>query len=488
MPAGHEPGRAGVSAPFSYSGCVTSSSESGLELAGPDLRAQVAVLRRRWLLIVAVTAVAAGVAAAVTYARTPLHRAETKVLVAQGGNAGSVAFARTLKDLVRSNIVAQNVVQDLRLQLSAGRLLDKLSVVADPSSAVITIRADDRSRARAQQIVQETALVFVQLVKQRFAELSPDPAQAALAAPTATVFDPAHALDGQLEPDPARDIGIGAGLGLLLGLLGAFLRDALDRRLRSRDVAAAAFALPVLATVQAGSDKRRSLDGDVEGLATLRSSLQLLALRRPLCTLVVTGATAGVEPVAGLVAAGLATAYARAGSRAILVECDVRRPLLGDALGLGASSPGLTDVIAGAELAGAVRSAPAAAGQVAVLLAGTPSAGAAADILGGVAAATLIDRLSGSYDIVVLAAPALLGGADALELARLADGTLVVGRLGRTTLDEAHQVRDLLAGIGLEPLGVVLAAASRGRSARKVGSGRRAGSARPAASGSPEEF
>lgn len=479
---------------------MISPSSSGLELAGPDLRAQVAVLRRRWLLVVLVTAVAAGVAAAVTYARTPLHRAETKLLVAQGGTTGSAAITRTLEGLVRSNIVAQNVIQDLRLQLSAGRLLDRISVRSDPGSAVITIRADDHDRARAQQIVQETALVFVQLVKQRFAELSPDPAQAAAASPTATVFDPAHTLGGQLEPDPVRDIGIGAGLGLLLGLLGAFLGDALDRRLRSRDAAATAFALPVLATVQAAGGKRLTVDGDVDGLATLRASLQLLALRRPLGTLVVTGAGPSAEPVAGLVAAGLAAAYARAGARTILVECDVRDPRLGEALGLGAGSPGLTDVIAGAELAGAVRSAPTAQGEVAVLLGGSPGKGAAADILGGAAAASLIDRLAGSYDVVVLAAPGLLGGAAALELARVADGTIVVGRLGRTTSDEARQARDLLAGVGLEALGVVLAAAGRGRSARKSGAGRRvgsgrglaagrySGSARTAATGSPEEF
>ena len=457
------------------------------------------MLRRGWLVVVAVTAIAAGVAAAVTYARTPLHRAETKVLVAQGGTAGSAAFTRTLAELVRSNIVAQNVIQDLRLPLSAGRLLDRLSVVADPGSAVITIRADDRSRERAQQIVQETALVFVQFVRQRFAELSPDPAKAALGAPTATVFDPAHALGGQLEPDPLRDIGLGAGLGLLLGLLGAFLRAALDRRLGSRAAAAAAFALPVLATVQADTGTWRSLEGDVAGLTTLRASLQLLALHRPLGTLMVAGTTAGVDPVAGLVAAGLAAAYARAGCRTILVECAVRRPLLGEALGLGACSPGLTDVIAGVELGGAIRSAPAGAGEVAVLLAGTPAEGSDADLLGDAAAAMLIDRLSGSYDIVVLAAPALLDGADALELARLADGTLVVGRLGCTTLDDAHRLQELLAGIRLVPLGLVLVAAGRGRSdrwagagrsstvTRPAGFGRRARSAHPAASGSSGE-
>lgn len=468
----------GFSRPFSYSAGVTSSPESGLELAGPDLRAQIGVLRRRWLLILAVTAVAAGVAAAVTYARPPLYRAEAKLLLSQGGTASSAAVTRTLADLVRSNIVAQNVVQDLRLSESAGQVLAKTSVVADPGSAVLTVRVDDRRRAHAQELVQQTALVFVQLVKQRFAELSPDPAKAAQITPTVALFDPAYTLRGQIEPDPPRDIGIGAGLGLLLGLLGAFLREHLDRRLRSRNAVATAFGLPVLAEVRVAGGKRWTPEGDVDALATLRASLQLLALRRPLRTLVVTGVggDASAASLGGLVAAGLAAAYARAGSRTILVECDIRRPRLGEALGLGSGSPGLAEVIAGTELARALRTAPVAGGEIAVLLGGDPGeTGAAADVLGSAAAANLVDRLAGSYDVVVLAAPGLLAGADALELARLADGTLVVGRTGRATADEACEVRGLLAGLGLEPLGVVLAGAARGGPAPAAGVGRKRG-------------
>ncbi len=53
---------------------MTQLPESGLELAGPDLRAQVDVLRRRWLLVVVVTALAAAVAAVVTVVREPILR------------------------------------------------------------------------------------------------------------------------------------------------------------------------------------------------------------------------------------------------------------------------------------------------------------------------------------------------------------------------------------------------------------------------------
>ena len=436
--------------------------ESGLELAGPDLRAQVAVLRRRWPVVLLVTAVAAAIAAGITFARTPLHRAETKLILAQasGGALPASTFQRTVRELVKSNIVAQNVIQDLRLTESATTLLDRISVASDPASSVLTIRADDPSRTRAQQIAQETALVFAQLVKQRLAEAATDPTQS-LVAPTATVFDPAHALPGQVSPDERRDIGIGAGAGLLLGLLLAFLIDHLDRRLRRPEDVAAAFGLPVLGSIGRGPRRAGALEGDMDGQAALRAALQLLALRRPLRTLLVAGVEDGAP--SGAVAAGLAGAFSRAGARVVLVEGDIRRPRLSDQLGLGSPAPGLSEVLWGASIESALRTAFVDSGtEIDVLLGGTPAEGAEADRLSGDAMGSLSDQLSVAYDAVLLVAPSFAPGGAGLELARLADGVLLVCRAGRTTADAAAALRARLAALGFEPVGVVIAEAGAG--------------------------
>ncbi len=430
---------------------MTQLPESGLELAGPDLRAQVDVLRRRWLLVIVVTALAAAVAAVVTLVREPIHRAETKLIVTQTAGTSQATFARTMRELVLSNIVAQNIIQDLRLTTSSGDMLDKLSVDADSASSVITIRADDPSRARAQQIAQEAALVFTQLVRQRFAELGVDPAGSA--GPSITVFDPAHVLPGQVEPDAARDIGIGAALGLLLGLLAAFVRDHLDRRLRTRDGAARAFGLPVLVTIRRPGRKARGIDGDLDSFVALRGSLQLIAQRMSLRVIVVASAgDASADPVA----TGLAAAYARTGARTALVEADLSDPRLGEHIGLGSGAPGLAEVVHGAALDRSLRLVPTGESEVAVLLAGAPADGVEADLLGGNGAADVVDRLAGTYDVIVISAPPLTRGGVALELARLADGTLVVARLGRTSTDDAAHVRDLSEALGFQPLGLVL--------------------------------
>lgn len=442
---------------------MTASTESGLALAEPDLRDQLAVLRRRWLLALVVAAVAAGVAVAVTLVRTDVYRAETKLIVSGASGTPPATFSRTLRDLVLSNIVAQNVVQDLRLDMSSARLLGKLSVTAETGSAVVTIRADDSSRARALQIAQEAGLVFTQLVKQRYAEVSADPTKVGTG-PSVTIFDPAHGLPGQVSPNIWRDIGVGSGLGVLLGLLAAFLRDTFDRRLRGRQDTAQAFAAPVLGEIPRSARRVHLLEGDIASFSALRAALQLLALRRPLKTLLVT--SAGSAAAAVPVAAGLAGAYARSGARVVLVEADVRNPSLVGPLALGSSAPGLVDVLYGSSVEGALRGFPVVQGEIDVLLAGNEVSGVEADVLGSAATGDLIDRLAGSYDIVVIAAPPLTLGADALELARLVDGTLVVARPGHTSEAEASHVRELLAGVGLELLGVVLSETERIRAPR----------------------
>lgn len=444
---------------------VTTPSDHGLALAEPDLRALLAVLRRRWLIILLVTAVAVAVAVVITLARTGTYRAETQLIVTDGAGATPATFSRTLRELVRSNVVAQNVIQDLRLDLTAGQLLDKLSVVSDAGSAVVTIRADDTSRARAQQIAQEAGLVFAQLVKQRFAEASANPTSIA-SGPTVTVFDPAHSTPGKVSPNTWRDIGIGAVLGVLLGLLAGFLRDALDARIRGREDAAAAFGVAVLGEIGRPGRKTHPLEGDIEALGALRASLQLLGRQRSLKTILVT--SAGSSGSALPVAAGLAGAYARSGARVALVEADVRHPSLAGPLALGSSSPGLVEVLYGSSLEGAVRAFPVVSGEIDVLLSGARVSGAEADVLGTPATAVLLDRLAASYDVVVIGAPPLAAGADALELARYVDGTLVVVRPGQTAPADGARLRALLAGVGLELLGVVLSDTEKIRTPRRL--------------------
>jgi Mrp family chromosome partitioning ATPase len=77
-------------------------------------------------------------------------------------------------------------------------------------------------------------------------------------------------------------------------------------------------------------------------------------------------------------------------------------------------------------------------------------------LLGSERMRQLLDEVREDFDIVLLDSPPLLVVSDAVPLISLADGTIVVARLGETLRDAAKRVGDVLSRIpSANPLGVV---------------------------------
>lgn len=182
------------------------------------------VLRRRWLVVLLALAAGLGAAAAVSYFQQSQVRAETTLVVgpAQGTPtaAEADAIASTATSLLRSDVVAAGVIDSLRLDESPAALLDRVSVSHPSGSAVLRVGVTAHDPVLARRIAQELGLVFSRIVQQRFGSAAGPPSL------TASVFDAAHVLPGKAAPLWPRNLGVGAALGLLLGLFAAFFVDA----------------------------------------------------------------------------------------------------------------------------------------------------------------------------------------------------------------------------------------------------------------------
>jgi Mrp family chromosome partitioning ATPase/capsular polysaccharide biosynthesis protein len=138
------------------------------------------------------------------------------------------------------------------------------------------------------------------------------------------------------SPRPLRDTVLGGFLGLLLGVGIAFVREHLDDRIRSGEDAEHAAGVRALAELpfEHASAKKpnrlavlsRPRGALAEGIRSLRTSIGFLSMQSPIRTVLVTSAEEGDGK--SLVAANLATAFAQAGSRTVLVGADLRRPRL----------------------------------------------------------------------------------------------------------------------------------------------------------------
>ncbi|MGB2951830.1 MAG: polysaccharide biosynthesis tyrosine autokinase [Gaiellaceae bacterium] len=468
-----------------------------MELAGQDdrsigLRQYLDVIRRQRLVVVAIFGISIGAAAVFSAAQTPVYRAETKIVVGQGNSLFQPTFANavqpftaTMSDLVTSNVVASRVIHQLGLNESPEQLLQKVSVSINPQTAVLGISVDDHSAQQARRIADALGVTFSQLVKQRFGNrpVKIGPSGSLLDAPlTATIWDPAHVDPNKVAPKPKRNIAIAAALGLVLALLGAFLREHFDRRLRTREEVEDALGVPVIGQIPfegvtagrqrhpfgAPSDAPSRFERipspptseSSEAFRALRANLNYLSVERPLRTILVTSAS----PQQGktTVTANLAVAIARSGATTIAVEADLRRPRLEQAFHVRSDTPGLTSVLVGSARADAAL-LDASAGDLAdvqgaervMLLSSGPLPPNPSELLSSPQMRKLLDDLISRFDYVLIDSPPLLAVADTLELARIVDGVILVARKDRTNRDEAAEVRSLVERLDINLVGVV---------------------------------
>lgn len=167
----------------------------------------------------------------------------------------------------------------------------------------------------------------------------------------ASVASPAAIPAAPISPKPVRNALLGVLLGLTLGIIAAFVRDSLDRRLRTSSEIEGRMGLPLVGHVSAQAlgrpvmpmNGRPALSGpELEAFRILRMNLEFLDVDRPLRSILITSSLP--EEGKSTVAASLAYTSALAGKRTVLVECDLRRPALAQRLG-AERGPGLTECL-----------------------------------------------------------------------------------------------------------------------------------------------
>jgi capsular exopolysaccharide synthesis family protein len=273
------------------------------------------------------------------------------------------------------------------------------------------------------------------------------------------VIDPATVPRGPIRPRPLRDGALSLLLGLGCAVAVAFIRDYMDTTVgQPSDVRR--LGVPVLAAIPDTRARKGALlvmnghrkEPFAEGYRMLRA-----ALGRPGTTacgqvLVVTSALPGEGK--SITAANLALTLASTGERVLLVEADLRRPSLSKVLGIR-RVPGLCEALCGV---GSVRDAirRVAGTQLYVLPSGSPVHSSPADLLATTNLRDLLAELAGSYDRIVVDTPPAGAVADAVTLAPLADGVLLVVQCGRVGTNQVLQMMDHLTQAGANVLGVVM--------------------------------
>jgi Mrp family chromosome partitioning ATPase len=301
----------------------------------------------------------------------------------------------------------------------------------------------------------------------------------------ATVVQTAQPASAPISPKPARNTVFGLLLGFTVGILAAFLRDSLDRRLRSAQEIQDTLPYPIVGhirnevmgkVVRPDPSAKKPMQENLEAIRIVRQNLEFLDVDSRLRVVLVTSALP--EEGKSTVAASLACVNAAFGQSTLLIECDLRRPSLAKRLGLN-ETPGLTDhllkaegvkgVFQSVEVASALPSPSpngagnptlAGPGRLDCITAGTLTP-QPAELLKSKRFKTFLDGASANYDMVILDTSPLLPVADTLALLPLADRVLLCVRANQSTSDQVRAARTALEHFPKRPTGVVVTGLKR---------------------------
>jgi tyrosine-protein kinase Etk/Wzc len=266
-----------------------------------------------------------------------------------------------------------------------------------------------------------------------------------------------------VRPRPARNLALAAVLGLMLGVGVAFVREYMDTRVHGSDDVEAMFGItpmgriPVLPGLNGARGPETLVairDGHsvaAEAYRTLRTNVRYVRGGEGAREILVT--SAGPQEGKSLTAANLAAAFAQQGFSTVVVDADMRRPVLHAQFGVE-RTPGLGDVLAGkATLEEAVVATEV--NGLHLLPAGTHPPNPA-ELLGSDRMREVIHGLRERFECRVFDSPPTLAVTDAAVLGPRLEGVLLVVRAEKAERDAVTLAVTQLRHVGALVLGVVL--------------------------------
>ncbi|MBE2314507.1 P-loop NTPase [Solirubrobacter sp. CPCC 204708] len=471
------------------------------------------VVRRKWVIVATVVLVTA---AALGYSllQEKTYQAASQVLLGRQNLANLLSglgdqqigndfqrIAQTQAELARSPEVAALVLQRSReTGMTPRELLDRTQITVLPNADLLEFRVTDVDEPATVALATAWAESFVAYRRTldngalEIARRGIRGRVEQLDEPRGELYDELVAKDEQLStiqalqgsnvsvarradeaalvaPRPLRNLPLGIALGLALGLAFAFLREALDTRVRSAEELTEVLGLPLVARLPEPPRRLRESHKLVmmeypngaaaEPLRLLRSNVEFLNLDRGARTIMVTSAVQGEGK--STIIANLAVALARSGKRVVLVDLDFRRSTLArffDAAGrpgvteVALGEHGLDDAIVPVPL-GVEYGADEPVGSLGVLTAGAlpPDVG---EFVGGRRLASILRELRERADLVLLDTPPVLKVSDGMTLSTQADAVLVAARMNLIRRPMMQELARLTDAMPADKLGFVL--------------------------------
>jgi len=298
------------------------------------------------------------------------------------------------------------------------------------------------------------------------------------------------------SPNTEMNLMVASLMGVFLGIVIAFARESFDTSIGTIEGIEEFLKVPVLGVIPQFDGKemleaaRAALPANSststvenfskliclidpksilsESLRSLRTNIQFASMDRKVKSILFT--SAGLGEGKSTCVSNLAITLAQEGQRVLLVDADLRRPIIHQRLGLE-RTPGLADALVGStSWRSHVRSAtdlmlgPMGVDRVMstpgldnlhILTSGS-EVGNPNEFLNMNKIKTLVNEMSEEYDLVLFDTPPILPVTDAVAFSSRVDGTILVYQVGRIGRNALKRAKFLLDHAQANVMGIVL--------------------------------
>ncbi|MCX7910139.1 MAG: hypothetical protein N2505_00940, partial [Endomicrobia bacterium] len=312
---------------------------------------------------------------------------------------------------------------------------------------------------------------------------------------TAIIVTPAKIPSKPIKPDYSSNISLGAFVGLILGIILAFIFEHLDTSIATIEEVETFLGLPVLGVIPHIETKASKKFGFLkfktkESMESIKSKLVIYhKIKSPYVetyhTLrtnikfsqehietrgIVLFTSSGIAEGKTLTSVNFALSSAIAGIKTVFVELDLRRPSVHKWFGIN-RVPGFTDYITKRKLLEEIVHTTTdflLSGLEIEKVISTPglenfnfiSCGNIppnpVDLLSSSSVIEVLEELKRKYELVVLDTPPVLLFADALILSKYATYVVLVYRVGRIARGALKRAKDMLLSVKANVCGIVL--------------------------------
>lgn len=445
-----------------------------------DLRDLLAMLLRRWWLIVLCALLAGGTAYGYTrYFMTPVYVASNMLFLGKEDTRIPMDLITVevnnqlivdYRELLRTKMVSREVIAQLDLDVPESIIRRGVGVNVISNSRMFSISFTSPDPQFATEVVNKLAEVLVVKAKE------------IIQVNNVVVIDRAEVPTSPVGPDARRNTMLAALVGLMAAVGIIFLLEFLDRTFKKPEDMERRLGVAVLGEVpefegepRVSKRKRqqqlkkvvqpevRTLSRNLiahshpksaaaEAYRSLRTNLHYISVDKPLRSMVITSPS--ISDGKSTTAANIAISLAQSGLRVLLVDGDLRKPKLHRYFALKNAS-GLTSLLADdASLEAVVQTVPEIP-NLEVITSG-PIPPNPVEILISDRLRQVLEQLAATYDFMVIDSPPAAQVTDSAILSKLTDGALLVVSAGETGIEATIRAMKALNTVQANVLGTLL--------------------------------